>query len=182
MPQSRKRQTAKGRRPAPQTFHKKQATAPPVASNKSTQIIAGVIIAALLATGLVYFLTRGKGKSNPGNGNEVTTASGLKYVDLMEGTGETPKPGQTVVVNYTGTLEDGTKFDSSKDSGHPFSFTIGGNGAIKGFEEGIRTMKVGGKRKLIIPPKIGYGEQARPKIPANSTLIFEVELVGIKNN
>jgi peptidylprolyl isomerase len=179
MPQSRKRQVAKGRRPAPQTFQKKQ-TAPSKSNNRSTQIIAGVIIAAVLAAGLVYFFTRGKGQS--GSGNEVTTASGLKYVDLVEGTGEPPKPGQTVVVDYTGTLQDGTKFDSSKDSGHPFSFVIGGNGAIRGFEEGVRTMKVGGKRRLIIPPKIGYGAQAKPNIPANSTLIFEVELLGIKNN
>lgn len=110
----------------------------------------------------------------------MTTASGLKYVDIVEGTGPTPQTGQTVVVHYTGTLQNGTKFDSSLDKGQPFSFPIGRGSVIKGWDEGLMTMKVGGKRKLIIPPKLGYGAQAQAKIPANSTLIFEVEMLGIK--
>jgi hypothetical protein len=178
MPQSRKRPTSKGRRPSPQTYQNKQ-TAAPKGKDKKTQVIAGVVIAALLAAGLIYFLTR-KGGGNQASGNEVTTASGLKYVDIVEGTGPTPQVGQTVVVHYTGTLQNGTKFDSSLDKGQPFSFPIGRGSVIKGWDEGLMTMKVGGKRRLIIPPKLGYGAQAQAKIPANSTLIFEVEMLGIK--
>lgn len=111
----------------------------------------------------------------------VTTASGLKYIDLLEGTGATPKNGQTVVVHYTGTLGDGTKFDSSLDRKQPFSFMLGVGKVIKGWDEGLASMKVGGKRKLIIPPDLGYGARAvSDKIPANSTLIFEVELLEIR--
>lgn len=111
----------------------------------------------------------------------VTTKSGLKYVDLKVGTGESPKPGATVVVHYTGTLENGTKFDSSRDRGQPFSFPLGQGQVIKGWDEGIATMKPGGRRKLIIPPDLGYGAQGQPPvIPPNATLIFDVELLRIE--
>ncbi|MBS3029971.1 MAG: FKBP-type peptidyl-prolyl cis-trans isomerase [Dolichospermum sp. DET50] len=111
----------------------------------------------------------------------VTTPSGLKYVELVEGTGETPKTGQTVNVHYIGTLENGTKFDSSRDRGQPFSFTIGKGQVIKGWDEGLSTMKVGGRRILTIPPDLGYGARgAGGVIPANATLIFDVELLGVK--
>ena len=111
----------------------------------------------------------------------VTTPSGLKYVELVEGTGETPKTGQTVNVHYIGTLENGTKFDSSRDRGQPFSFTIGKGQVIKGWDEGLSTMKVGGRRTLTIPPDLGYGARgAGGVIPANATLIFDVELLGVK--
>lgn len=110
----------------------------------------------------------------------ITTDSGLKYKELQEGTGATPKKGQTVVVHYTGTLEDGTKFDSSRDRNQPFSFKLGAGEVIKGWDEGLSTMKVGERRQLIIPPELGYGARgAGGVIPPNATLIFDVELLRI---
>ena len=110
----------------------------------------------------------------------ITTDSGLKYTEVKEGTGATPQKGQTVTVHYTGTLEDGTKFDSSRDRGQPFSFKLGVGQVIKGWDEGLSTMKVGDRRKLIIPPDLGYGARgAGGVIPPNATLIFDVELLKI---
>lgn len=112
--------------------------------------------------------------------NVVTTESGLKYVQLKEGDGATPKKGQTVVVHYTGTLENGEKFDSSRDRNQPFSFKLGVGQVIKGWDEGLSTMKVGDRRKLIIPPELGYGARgAGGVIPPNATLNFDVELLKI---
>lgn len=113
--------------------------------------------------------------------NIITTESGLQYVDIVEGDGATPQPGQTVMVHYTGTLENGLKFDSSVDRGQPFSFKIGVGQVIQGWDEGVGTMQVGGKRKLIIPSELGYGARgAGGVIPPNATLLFDVELLRIQ--
>lgn len=117
--------------------------------------------------------------STEGAPTMITTDSGLKYVDLVEGTGAMPQAGQTVVVHYTGTLEDGTKFDSSRDRNQPFEFSLGYGEVIKGWDEALSTMQVGDRRQLIIPPALGYGSQSLPDIPPNSTLIFDVELLEI---
>lgn len=110
----------------------------------------------------------------------VTTDSGLQYEDIVEGTGAMPQRGQRVTVHYTGTLEDGTKFDSSRDRRRPFSFTIGVGQVIKGWDEGVSSMRVGGQRKLVIPPELGYGTRgAGGIIPPNATLVFDVELLRI---
>jgi len=176
LPQSRKRQT--GKRKGRKSLY--QQTAPPArrGANQRNRTIAIVLIAALGLTGLAYLFLRNESRSAQ---SEVTTASGLRYVDLVTGTGPSPKPGQTVSVHYTGTLESGRKFDSSRDRGTPFEFVIGQGKVIKGWDEGVMTMKVGGRRKLIIPPKLGYGPTGMPpSIPGNATLIFDVELLGIK--
>jgi FKBP-type peptidyl-prolyl cis-trans isomerase len=104
----------------------------------------------------------------------------LKTEDIKVGTGKEVKSGDTVIINYVGTLTDGTKFDSSYDHGKPFETQIGTGQVIKGWDLGVVGMKIGGKRKLTIPPQLAYGNQAIGSIPANSTLIFEVELIDIK--
>jgi peptidylprolyl isomerase len=116
---------------------------------------------------------------------EVTTPSGLRIIDVKPGTGAVPQAGQTVIVNYTGWLfvdgKKGKKFDSSLDRGQPFSFTLGQGQVIKGWDEGLATMHVGGKRTLIIPPDLGYGASgAGGDIPPGATLIFEVDLISVK--
>jgi len=113
--------------------------------------------------------------------NEVVTMdSGLEYIDVKVGEGAEAKAGQTVSVHYTGWLVDGSKFDSSVDRGQPFEFPLGGGSVIKGWDEGVAGMKIGGVRKLIIPSDLGYGSRGAGLIPPNSTLIFEVELLGMK--
>jgi len=118
-------------------------------------------------------------------GKAMTTASGLQIIDTKEGTGPSPKPGQTCVMHYTGWLyengQKGSKFDSSVDRREPFEFPIGQGRVIKGWDEGVASMKVGGKRTLIIPPALGYGSRgAGGVIPPNATLMFDVELLAVK--
>lgn len=128
---------------------------------------------------LTFFL--GGGGSMAENNQEVTTPSGLKYVDQVVGTGDVAVVGKTTSVHYTGWLENGKKFDSSVDRGQPFSFPLGAGRVIKGWDEGVQGMKVGGKRKLTIPSELGYGSRgAGGVIPPNATLIFDVELIGVR--
>ncbi|HVD02223.1 MAG TPA: FKBP-type peptidyl-prolyl cis-trans isomerase [Candidatus Dormibacteraeota bacterium] len=117
---------------------------------------------------------------NAGKGLPVITLpDGLKYIDLVVGTGPKPNTGDTITVQYTGWLANGTKFDSSRDRGQPASFQIGTGAVIPGWDEAVITMRVGGKRKLIIPPELGYGSAGQPPaIPANATLVFEIELLS----
>ena len=113
-------------------------------------------------------------------GLEITTESGLRYVDDVLGSGNLPKAGDKVKVHYTGTLEDGTKFDSSRDRNKPFEFTLGVGQVIKGWDEGLSTMRPGGQRKLVIPADLGYGDRGAGKlIPAGATLLFDVELIEV---
>src|ERR671936_21169 len=112
---------------------------------------------------------------------EVTTESGLKYTDVKVGTGREAQPGDTATVHYTGWLMDGKKFDSSVDRNEPFSFRVGAGQVIRGWDEGVAGMKIGGERLLIIPPALGYGARgAGGAIPPNATLKFEVELLGLR--
>jgi len=135
---------------------------------------AVILLAALLLIPTLLFAGAKKGKT-------VTTPSGLKYEDIKVGTGAEAKAGQVVVVHYTGWLTNGTKFDSSKDRNEPFEFPLGGGQVIKGWDEGVQGMKVGGVRKLTIPSELGYGTRgAGGVIPPNATLIFEVELLKIR--
>jgi FKBP-type peptidyl-prolyl cis-trans isomerase len=113
-------------------------------------------------------------------GEFITTDSGLQYQDVVIGEGDEAVPGSRVQVHYTGRLEDGTQFDTSRDSGQPFEFTLGAGRVIQGWEEGIAGMREGGQRTLIIPPELGYGESGFPPvIPPNATLIFDVELIDV---
>ena len=130
---------------------------------------------------VVLTLAVGVGGSMAESNQEVTTPSGLKYVDQTVGTGDVAVVGKNVSVHYTGWLENGKKFDSSVDRGQSFSFPLGAGRVIKGWDEGVQGMKVGGKRKLTIPSDLGYGSRgAGGVIPPNATLIFDVELLGVR--
>jgi FKBP-type peptidyl-prolyl cis-trans isomerase FkpA len=145
-----------------------------------------VAIVALAATTAWAQGTAKKGATDTSaptkvTGQPTTTSDGLKYWDIKVGTGPTAEKGQTVKVHYTGWLTNGKKFDSSVDRNEPFSFRLGRGDVIKGWDEGVAGMKVGGKRQLHIPPALGYGASgAGGVIPPNATLIFDVELLGVQ--
>jgi len=154
---------------------------------KSSPLLSAVAAAVLLAASAIAQDTRPTAApgAEKGETKMTKTPSGLQYEDVKVGTGDSPKRGQLVVVHYTGWLwkngAKGDKFDSSVDRGQPITFPIGTGRVIKGWDEGVGTMKAGGKRILLIPPDLAYGSGGRPPvIPPNSTLIFEVELLEIK--
>jgi peptidylprolyl isomerase len=146
-----------------------------------------VPLVAIVAVGVLCVVLVSNAADDKPEGKVVTTNSGLKYIDTKPGDGAAAKAGDTVKVHYTGWLTTdegktkGKKFDSSLDRGKPFGFSLGAGDVIKGWDEGVAGMKVGGKRTLIIPPDLGYGKRgAGDDIPPNSTLLFEVELLEIK--
>lgn len=146
---------------------------------------AGVLTAALVGLAVVLLVFGDGGEETPTGpppleGEPAFTDSGLGVIDIEEGTGAAPEPGQTLAVHYTGWLADDTQFDTSLDDGVPYEFILGAGGVIAGWEEGMATMKEGGKRRLIIPPALAYGEAGKGSIPPNAQLTFDVELVEIK--
>jgi len=152
---------------------------------ESKFIVPIALAAAFLMFGCVLETVDNNGNiistNNSTDNSSISTnmSDQLQITDLVVGTGAESKTGDTVSVHYVGTLLDGTKFDSSKDRGEPFEFTLGQNRVIQGWEQGVLGMKVGGTRKLIIPPTLGYGSADMGTIPPNSTLVFEVELLAI---
>src|SRR6202167_1556319 len=154
-----------------------------------TKYVAAVLVVVVFALTAVFALAQSGARKSTPNTNAPTkvtgpgtkTPSGLVYWDIRVGNGEVAKEGNRVRVHYTGWLTNGKKFDSSVDAGQPFDFTIGNGEVIKGWEEGVTGMKVGGKRQLRIPPSLAYGAQGYPgAIPPNATLIFDVKLVDVK--
>src|SRR5438477_13141124 len=145
-------------------------------------IVLMLVAAFLAASGSLWAWASDPQDKDKKDEKVITTKSGLKYVELKEGTGDEAKAGQVVEVHYTGWLKDGTKFDSSKDRNKPFQFPLGAGRVIKGWDEGVAGMKVGGKRKLIIPPELAYGKRGAGNglIPPDAELTFEVELLAIK--
>jgi FKBP-type peptidyl-prolyl cis-trans isomerase len=151
--------------------------------NKVLIVIAGIVVIALIIGGVIVFGSNQDNSSSTNASPAPSAASDngqLQSTDETVGTGAQAVAGKKVTVNYSGTLTNGTKFDSSYDRNQPFSFTLGAGEVIKGWDQGVAGMKVGGKRKLVIPASLGYGAQANGSIPANSTLVFEVELLGVE--
>jgi peptidylprolyl isomerase len=145
--------------------------------NKNLRLVAIIVLAVLVLATVAYVITR---RGSQAGGEVITTASGLKYQDLKVGVGASPKMGQTVTAHYIGRFEDGKEFNNSYNLGKPIDFTLG-KGLIEGWNEGLQTMKVGGKRRLWIPSKLAYGPAGKPPaIPPNANLDFEIELLGVK--
>jgi|SRR3989344_4584971 len=143
-------------------------------------LITAIVFVLVLAGVFYYFSSRPVLSPVIDTNQPMEQTSGLKIEILKEGSGEGAKNGDIVTVHYVGTLLDGTKFDSSRDRGTPFSFTLGTGYVIKGWDQGLLGMKAGEIRKLTIPPELGYGARSAGAIPPNSTLIFEVELLKIE--
>lgn len=146
--------------------------------------IAGIVIVVAIIIGVTILFNK-PAKAPASAGEQHTNQKQgavmqLQKTDETVGNGTEATTGKKVTVNYTGTLTNGKKFDSSYDRNQPFSFTLGGGEVIKGWDEGVVGMKVGGKRKLVIPPELGYGSQAAGSIPPNSTLVFEIELLNVQ--
>ena len=178
MPQSRHRKINKRKKQRAQRAAAEARRGPSLFSTRNLRIGAIAVVVILMLSVVAYLIVNRPKAS----GQLITTASGLQYMDEKIGDGPSPQTGQTVTVNYRGvTQSTGKEFDSSAKHGAPVDFQIGVGKVIKGWDEGLMTMKVGGKRKLTIPPDLGYGPMGRPpNIPGNSTLIFDVELVGVK--
>ena len=145
----------------------------------------GARIATPAATALLLlFGCSGPSERFPGIPTDTRPSrgpEGLRFIDIVEGTGESPLPGAEVTVHYAGYLRDSTRFDSSIDRGEPLTFRIGIGYVIRGWDEGVKGMKVGGKRKLIIPPHLAYGERGWPgKVPPSAELVFDIELLSVK--
>jgi len=138
-----------------------------------------LIAAGILYVGYSYIPTKNKISDETVITNPTQTTQGMTIEDIKTGTGVTAESGKMVTVHYVGTLTNGTKFDSSRDRGTPFTFDLGAGQVIEGWDKGVAGMKVGGVRKLTIPPDLGYGNRAIGSIPANSTLVFEVELLKV---
>lgn len=161
-------------------------------------VAAGAVAAVSVALVLILFVFAGDGGEDVGlpssiatgpespgpppvPGDPTSSETGLQFIDVVEGNGDTPVPGQIAVVHYTGWLSDGTRFDSSWDAGTPLHVTFGSGQVIAGWDEGLATMRVGGKRRLIIPPELAYGEEGKPpSIPPNAELTFDVELLEVR--
>ncbi len=160
------------------TDHRQNEPANNQTTPKGANNLAIIFVVILIPLGaVVLFVMLSEGGTDP---NAITKPSGLKYVELKDGKGQEAKTGDTVTVHYTGTFKDGKKFDSSLDRNEPFIFTLGAGEVIKGWDEGVVGMKVGGQRKLIVPYDLAYGPKGRGPIPPKAELTFVVELLSVK--
>ncbi|HXQ73079.1 MAG TPA: FKBP-type peptidyl-prolyl cis-trans isomerase [Pyrinomonadaceae bacterium] len=177
MPVSRQRKVYRAKK-RPRVAPASAASAPARRGGKTFNYKVLVIIAIVaVAAAVIVYVVANRGSQA---GNELTTASGMKYVDLKVGNGATPRMGQGVQVHYIGWLANGTEFNNSYKEGQPAAFSLG-PGLIPGWNEALQSMKVGGKRRIILPPALAYGATGRPPaIPPNETLTFEIELLGVR--
>jgi FKBP-type peptidyl-prolyl cis-trans isomerase len=175
VPVSRQRKVNKARK-RPRSITATAPSAPASRKQFNVKVLVIVLIVAVAASAIAYVVANRKGQA----GTEVTTESGLKYTDLKVGDGASPRPGQSVRVHYIGWLENGKEFNNSYKSGQPVDFKMG-PGLIPGWNEALQTMKVGGKRRIVLPPNLAYGAKGSPpNIPPNATLTFEIELLGVR--